>query len=416
MRRNEQTGFDPKKPNPTSGLSREDRERYLREARRREQQRRRRSLGKRLQKKERKQKGHTPPDGAHVLTDNWLENRTLDEERAKPIREIPAWLFPLSILLALVLSLFVVIPLVVTRLADQADATEPMKPGLSATVYEEEYMVAKKSVVDVFSSANLRSERITQLLYNEPVYRLGPKQSNSSFVKVRLSDGTEGYCKRADLEEDTESIEPDGTLAKLVVTDLSKRVLSHARNGNLLVEVKMNTELYVLYHSEPLYRVKLPGGQEGWLDSTGVLELPSDGKALVAGASYFSDSILAFNYVTYLPHGVSNEGISIPSAIRIAASVNGVDLGPGIRGIEAAATPLDNLQTENGTLNMNAFQRGDILFFSDEEGGEITRLAVWVDYGIVLAERPREFLIRETEIQTILSQWVFVKAGRLFLN
>lgn len=402
------------KNNPTEAVSNQDRKRYLAAARSRQKQRNLESLNKRLQKKDRKGKRQALSGRAHVLTDSWLENRTLDEARAKPVREIPGWLFPLIILLTLVLSLFVILPLIIGRFVDAPSVANGDEPGQIATIYGDDIMLAKKSVVDVFSEPNIRSKRITQVLYNEPLTRLSPKDSNATFVRVRLSDGTEAYCRRVDLEEDSSSIEPDDSIARLVVTDLSKRVMSHARNGNLVVEVKMNTELFVVYRSDPLYRVKLPGGREGWLDSTGVLELRTNGEVEVAGSTYFSDSIMAFNHATYMEHGLSNEGISMVGAIRVAASINGVKLAGDIAGIEAAATPISNALNENGSLNMNAFTRGDVLFFSDEENGPVTKLAIWVDYGIVLAERPREFVIRETDINSILKEAVFVGGGRLF--
>ncbi len=416
MRNNGYKGSGSERRNPIEKVSRQDRKRYLDAAKKRQKQRQIRSLSRQFQKRDRKFKESAPDSRAHVLTDSWLENTTLDEARAKPVREIPAWLFPLLILFTLVLSLFVILPLLIGRIASDEPVTGSDDPAPVASVYGDEIMVARKAVVDVFSSPDIRSDRITQLLYNEAVTRLSPKNSAADFIRVRLKDGTEAYCRRVDLEEDSSSIEPDDSIAKLVVTGLTKRVMSHARNGNLLIEVKMNTELFVTYRSDPLYRVKLPGGKEGWLDSTGVLELRPNGSVELAGATYFSDSIMAFNHVTYLPHGISNDGASMENIIRMAAAVNGVNLDRGIEAVVKATRPVEGTIAENGNLNMNAFTRGDILFFSEEEGKPVSRFAIWVDYGIVLAERPREFVIRETDVNTILKELVFVGAGRLFEN
>lgn len=433
-----------RKRTPTSDLTKAERKQYLSAARKRQNRRKLQSLNAKLKKKgKRKHRSQTYHEPRRIITENWLENREWEEERNKPVREIPAWLLPLLILSVLLLSLFFILPNVLSRFIDRTPTVNGEDDTPLETVYADQYMVANKPVVDVFVEGNIRSERITQLLYNEVVERLSPKGSFSTFYKVRLADGTIGFSKRTDLDEDTTSIEPGDSIAKLLVTDLSKRIMTHASNGNLLVEVKMNTELYVVYKSDPLYRVKLPGGSEGWLDSTGVLELQIDEEAAIAGSTYFTDSIMAFNYATLLPHGMSNEGLSIPAAIHIAARVNGLELPYTIDGIRESTSLIADTVSENGTLNYNSFKRGDLLFFteisgagstvagSDEEGSEtgetgeptvttgntpkpVTRVVVWVDYGIILAERPREFVIRETDISTILNEAVFVEGRRIF--
>lgn len=404
-----------KKQNPLDGLTHADRQRYLTAARKRQNRRKLQSIGLKLKKQDRKgRRASHPTHKRRVITENWLENREWEEEKNKPVREIPAWLFPLIILIVLVSALFVILPMAISRYVRSQADTSNANPTVIETVYSDNMMVARKPAVDVFLEANIQSERITQLLYNEVVERLSPKGSFAEFYKVRLADGRIAFCRQVDLEEDTSSVEPDDSIARLIVTDLSKRVMSHASNGNLVLEVKMNTELFVTYHSDPLYRVKLPGGGEGWLDSTGVLELEVDQDVDVAGSMYFTDSIMAFNYATLMPHGVTNEGISVPAAVSIAASVNGLEVPEDIMGIRSLSKPVSGALTETGALNYNAFQRGDLLFFSDAEGGEASRLVVWVDYGIVLADRPREFVIRETDINTILQESNFVGAGRLF--
>lgn len=444
-----------RQPTPTSQLSKKERQQYLNAARKRQNRRKLQSLNAKLKKRERrKHRGQSYHEPRRIITENWLENREWEEEKNKPVREIPAWLFPLLILVVLVLSLFFILPNVLGRFMDRPSVSNGDQNLPLDRVYEDNIMLAAKPVVDVFKDGNIRAERITQLLYNEPVERLSPKGSLATFYRVRLADGTIGYSKRSDLIEDSWSIEPADSIAKLLVTDLSKRVMTHASNGNLLVEVKMNTELFVLYSSDPLYRVKLPGGAEGWLDSTGVLELAVDEEAAVAGSTYFTDSIMAFNYATLLQHGMSNDGLSLGAAVHIAASVNGLDLASDIEGIRQETSLIDNAVNENGSLNYNHFERGDILFFydgdvstledadlsdaaldegTDEQTGEstnensslasgsdsasvlpVTQIAVWIDYGIVLAERPREFVIRELDINTILNEATFIEARRIF--
>lgn len=417
MKPGQKRSGEQKNGHPTENLSRQERKRYLDAARKRQNRRKLQSFSGKLKKKNRKDKQqHAPSRRRRVITENWLENREMQEEKAKPVREIPAWFLPLLSLVLLVALLFVILPTVVNRFIDTNPTADDEGNDVLERIYDETVMLARRPVVDVFSEADIQSERYTQLLYNEAVTRLDPVDNDAEFIRVRLANGTVGYCRRIDLEEDSDAIEPGDAISKLVVTDLTKRVLSHASNGNLVVEVKMNTELFVVYSSDPLYRVKLPGGREGWVDSTGVLELSPTAQIDVAGASYFTDSIMAFNYATYLSHGLSNEGISLAAAVHIAAAVNGMDVPRDIAGIQNVSAEVSPIYNENNSVNFSAFNRGDILFFGEEEGGVPTRIAVWVDYGIVLAERPREFVIRETDINTLLNDLVLIRAGRIFLE
>ncbi len=53
--------------------------------------------------------------------------------------------------------------------------------------------------------------------------------------------------RQSDLVESHDSIEPSSHTARILVTDLTKRVFSHASSGTLLVETVMGTLLYADY-------------------------------------------------------------------------------------------------------------------------------------------------------------------------
>ncbi|MDW7659418.1 MAG: SH3 domain-containing protein, partial [Bacillota bacterium] len=158
---------------------------------------------------------------------------------------LPGWLLPLSALVLIVVLVFWAAPLAVSRL--QANQS-PEDTGLTAQewLYDERTQVVVKPFADVFSQPDLKAGRITQVLYNEPV-TIKSDPVPSGYVAVRLQDGITGYMMSADLTELRDSIEPAGFIYKAVVINSSKRVMSHARKGTLIVEVMMGTELYIDY-------------------------------------------------------------------------------------------------------------------------------------------------------------------------
>jgi hypothetical protein len=118
--------------------------------------------------------------------------------------------------------------------------------GPAATVYGQAVLVVKTPVADVFALDDLLAPRTTQVLYNEPVKRTR-KTAAYGFVAVQLPDGQEGFMRQSDLVESHDSIEPSSHTARILVTDLTKRVFSHASSGTLLVETVMGTLLYADY-------------------------------------------------------------------------------------------------------------------------------------------------------------------------
>ena len=98
---------------------------------------------------------------------------------------------------------------------------------------------------------SLKEEKHTQLLMNEPVHLMDEKNQNG-YVLVRSMDNIVGYVKEDDLNTDMSSCEPDLHQFKLVIADMSKRVMSHASSGTLIAEVMMNTVLYVHWQLLPM--------------------------------------------------------------------------------------------------------------------------------------------------------------------
>ena len=65
-------------------------------------------------------------------------------------------------------------------------------------IYDDTYRVVRKSVSDVMSEPSPSSERVTQVLYNEPVKILADNMGDG-YTLIKTVDGIEGYVKSSDL-------------------------------------------------------------------------------------------------------------------------------------------------------------------------------------------------------------------------
>ena len=188
----------------------------------------------------------------------------------------------------------------------------------------------------------------------------------NGYVLIRTSDNIVGYVKGDELSADMSSCEPDLHLFKLVVADISKRVMSHASNGTLIAEVNMNTVLYADVKRDGVYQVQLPNGESGWISSSGVIELGINEETAEVGVRYFVSSVLTMVNATYLDGGVTNRGISIQGLAYVAAGVNGVPIPRELKDqIDCGTEVKLEYDVVTGELLIDSIIPGDIVFLSD---------------------------------------------------
>ncbi len=151
----------------------------------------------------------------------------------------------------------------------------------------------------------------------------------------------------------------------MVVAETTKRILSHARRGTLLVEVPMSTVLFADYRGNGIARVALPDGQIGWLSESGMVVLASDGQIqqVADGERYFSSTALAFNQITHLPNGQSIYGVSTVGIARLAALVNGLSLPHRLEDMAGSGNPVRlEIDEQTGLYDLTAILPGDLIF------------------------------------------------------
>ncbi len=251
--------------------------------------------------------------------------------------------------------------------------------------YDDSYRVVKDMAVSVMSEPDPASEYVTQVLFNEPVRYEGEE---GDYTLITTMDGISGYVKSSSLTSDTASVEPDLHEYKLIVSDTSKNIMTHASQGTLITRVAMNTVLYADVKRDGVYQVALPGGDMGWIGSSGVIEIGPREEIEEVSTRYFVSSALSFVNSSYLPRGITMNGMSIEGLVYVCSSVNGVEMP------RTAQEQMDmgeevELQYDvvTGDLMIDSIIPGDILFLRSpymDSNTQIYEMAICTDTGTLL--------------------------------
>ncbi len=278
-------------------------------------------------------------------------------------RRLPAWATPVAVTALLAVLVFVVAPLAVAALSSFFGDREPNNGHPAVRILSEATRVVRATAADVLDRPDLRADRITQVLYNAPV-KVVDADAAYGYAAVELPDGMRGYVASDRLTDARDSAEPYLYRYKLVVADRVRRIMSHASQGTLLQEVMMGTVLYADYRGDGIYRVALAGGGTGWIGSNGLIELPVDGTVQESGAAAFVASAMAFLGMTYLPGGLTQDGIDTQGLVQVAAAVNGRTIPHAFDGIagSGASVPLEK-DEKTGTWATTAWRSGDLVLF-----------------------------------------------------
>ena len=310
---------------------------------------------------------------------------------------LPAWLLPLLVMILIIALVFWAAPMIVARMQAGWKLGQDAKQTTLPTQYSDETAVVLKPVADVFDKPDIKADRLTQVLFNEPVQLLQGADM-PGFRAVRLHDGLNGYMMADDLTMERTSVEPATFIYKAVVVNGSKRVMSHARQGALIVEVMMGTELYIDYRGAGVSRVALPGGTSGWISDDGVVILPADGELQQPHdlRQAFCNTALSFPQVTYLENGQTIRGISPAGITRLSAKVNGLQVPRTLSGLEKAGKPVPFMISKTeGLPDLTTLLPGDLMIIADSMiQKEAAGLAIYLGEGQMIFARPEQTTIR----------------------
>ncbi|HHW47197.1 MAG TPA: SH3 domain-containing protein [Clostridiaceae bacterium] len=225
--------------------------------------------------------------------------------------------------------------------------------------------VVTETVADVFSEPDIKSERITQAIFNQPVTIL---EEYENWFKVEVVDGNIGWIKSNFIDKDCSSIEPDKYKYKIVITAKSKTVSSQAKGGITIKEAVMGTEFYSNYKEDDLYEVALPGKLTGWIKGSGIIEIPVGGKILETSAEDFVATLAKFKGTKYLYGGVSSWGIDSSGLTYICSRINGINLPRDI----------DDQFYIGKKVSLSEIKEGDLIFFSaNKDSKDVSHVGVY---------------------------------------
>jgi len=221
------------------------------------------------------------------------------------------------------------------------------------------------SIVDVYKSATINSERVTQTLFCEQIKII---KKTSIWSKVQVVDGYTGWVKSSKIDKYFTDITP----VKIVITSKIKNIYSFINGISPIREVPMGTELYVLGKLDNWNEVALPLNNIGWVDNTDTIEFQTGAAIPKTTGMELVVTAMKFLGVPYLWGGVGALGIDCSGLTYISSRVNGVilprDAQPQYNSIPTSVPPT--------TTDM---RQGDLVFFSSKEGSNlITHVGIYI--------------------------------------
>lgn len=319
---------------------------------------------------------------------------------SKPVSRLPGWLLPLLATLLIIALVFWGIPQIISRI--QNSQTEPTIPEeqVNDRLYGPQTRVVIKPVADLFDQPDLKAKRITQLLYQETVTRLDV-DCPPGFIAVEFQETVTGYMLIDDLTEDCSAIEPADYEYRAVVTAPTKRVMSHAEKGTLLIEVMMGTQLFIDYRGAGVSSVRLSDGTTGWISEDSVVILPSNAAIEMPfePADAFCHSALIFLQTTALDYGMSIRGMSVEGIVHLAARINGLTVPRTVEGLLTAGVSLPLVKDpETGHADISQLKRGDLIFFA-EQAEQQPRVGILIQTNQVLYTGSGQTSIRLIDLE-----------------
>ncbi len=307
----------------------------------------------------------------------------------------PAWIIPVVLTIMILLLVFWTGPMILNAVMSRFVQKDDNDKASDLLYKSADYAVVSKQTIDVFITPDIRSARVTQLLYND-VIKITDRKTYG-FLNMTAADGTKGYVIEKDVTSNTESVEPSLYSNKIIVVTKSKRVMSHSSNGSLVMEVVMGTTLYSDFQSSNVYRVVLPDKTYGWISASGIVKLKVDESIKKSSAKNFYETALSFNNTTYVEGGITANGASSDGIAFVCAMINGVAL-PRDKVAQSKAGKAVTVQFDAQTkmLNYELLQQGDLIFFGDgtSKSGTISEMGIVVGEGQVMMSRKTKSTVR----------------------
>ncbi|KNY29811.1 NlpC/P60 family protein [Pseudobacteroides cellulosolvens] len=252
--------------------------------------------------------------------------------------------------------------------------------------------VITDTVVDLFKESTVQADKVTQVLYNQPVNIIETKESWS---KVETGDGLKGWVKTRYITKDTSSLDQDNSESRIIVTVKKSSVLSQIANGSLIEDVVMGTEFSVIKSVQDWYEVALPNEKTGWISENGTIHIEAGKKVAKTSAESFVATALKFKGTVFLQGGISAWGIDSSGLTYICSRINGVKLPRSIQMQYKMGKAIDITKEKPAA--------GDLVFFSlDEQRKDLATVGIFVNtsefliasklgYSVTISSREEEY-------------------------
>ena len=334
---------------------------------------------------------------AEDMQDKWGLSDKQATVKHKSRKRIFAFLTALGIFLFAIAGIFYILPRFLPDLFKGTNIQLFVQPVIEYEYSDKSFRVITTSSEKLMKDPWPEAERVSEVLFNEPVKLIS--DNKEGYCNIETLDGLKGWVRTESLTTDTSSVEPDLHKFKLVISDPSKNVMTHASNGTLITKVMMNTVIYADVSREGVYQVSLPDGGTGWIGSSGVIELKPREDLQVVSSRYFVSSLLTFVNARYLSNGMTVNGISINGAVYVCSEVNGIRMPRNMTEqskLGQAVTLSHDAVT--GEEIISDIMPGDIIFLRSPQsapGSEsIYEEAVCTDTGTLLMISPAATTIR----------------------
>ena len=240
---------------------------------------------------------------------------------------------------------------------------------VSGIPMDENAGIVTEKTADIYSDPDVKSVRITQALYNQPVSIL---QKEPGWARVKAVDGSSGWMKLKFIDSDVTGIYGRTYTRRIIVTSREKSITSNPSDGITRMEAPMGSEFFAFNNSGDAFEVFLPGDKTGWIKGSGIIQIRLNEKIPATNADDFAATALRLKGASYLLNGMSSMGIDAPGLVYICARINGIDLPKSITGQMASGT---EIKPEDA-------KAGDLLFLAGTgEGEEETLTAVGIAIG-----------------------------------
>jgi hypothetical protein len=237
-------------------------------------------------------------------------------------------------------------------LSFQADASHFSEEAVFGIKMDESAGVVLESIADVFAEPDIKSDRVTQVICNQPVSIL---EESGGWLLVDTVDGSRGWINSKNVIKDVSSVFGRTYFHKIVVTGKEKSLYSNASGGVTVLEAAMGSVFLAFNESGAAYEVYLPGNRTGWISGSGIIHVNKNDAIPVTYGGDFVASALKFKGTSYLYNGAGPHGIDSAGLNYTCAFVNGVKLP---RTLEKQAEYGEDVDLEN-------VRPGDIIFFHD---------------------------------------------------